>query len=141
MHLYGIKYRLSQKREAIINIMSKHKEPAEVLTLTALVAPVSMTSFPTFRADELHSLEREACFHVKSDEIPEDIRCSCLEGGRFCLIAAHWVVEYDDSSPLWLDENGLPRVGSLIRYTGVKKGGRSVVIGKTSERICCVENA
>lgn len=39
----------------------------------------------------------------------------------------------------WLKEDGDLRVGSVIRYTGHKKGGKSVVIGDLEERICCVE--
>lgn len=107
-----------------------------MLTLTALVAPVSMTSSPTFRAGELHTLQESTCFHIEAEKIPRDVRCSCLSGGRFCLTADHWVLEYDPDSSYWLGEDELPRVGNMIRYTGFKKGGRSVVIG---ERICCVE--
>ena len=110
-----------------------------MLALTALVAPISMTGFPTFCGDELRTLKEGVCFHVKTDKISDDIRCSCLHGGRFCLIAEHWLVEYGPGSSLWLGEDGEPRAGSLIRYMGTKKGGRSVVTGEFGERICCVE--
>ncbi len=110
-----------------------------MFTLTALVALVSMTGFPTFRADEFHTLEESVCFHIEADKIPHDVRCTCLQRGRFCLNAEHWLLEFGPGSLFWLDEYGKPRSGSLIRYTGLKKGGRSVTVGDFQERICCVE--
>lgn len=122
-----------------MKILTKKIPQTEMLTLTALLAPVCIAGFPTFREDEFHTLKESTCFHIEAGKIPEDIRCSCLHGGRFCLIAEHWILEYDPCSPYWLGEDGQPRDGSLIRYTGFKKGSRSVVIGKFGERICCVE--
>lgn len=139
MHLYGSQHRYSRKKDTDMSVLTKKTPPTEMFTLTALVALVSMTGFPTFRADELHTLQESTCFHIEANKIPEDTRCSCLRGGRFCLTADHWVLEYDPCSPFWLGEDGLPRAGFLIRYTGFKKGGRSVTIGDFGERICCVE--
>lgn len=137
MHLYGTNHR-NKRQQSNSDIVMKIPD-GNMLTLTALVAPVSMTSFPTFRADELHTLEESVCFHIEADKISQEIRCSCLQGGRFCLYAEHWLLEFGHGSLFWLGEDGLPRAGSLIRYTGLKKGGKSVSIGDHEERICCVE--
>lgn len=139
MPLFVSKDLYTQYQDTEVQTMSKKAAPTEDFILTALVAPVSMTCFPTFEADELHKLQETVCFHIETNKIPEDIRCSCLHGGRFCLTADHWVLEYDHCSPFWVGEDGLPRVGALVRYTGMKKGGRSVVIGDFGERVCCVE--
>lgn len=109
------------------------------LTLTALVAPISMTSSPTFGVDELHSLQESVCFQIDTSKVPQNIRCSCLRGGPFCLLAEHWLLEFGPGSPFWLGKDGLPRAGSLIRYVGPKQGGKSVIIDENGERICCVE--
>lgn len=138
MHLYGTKYVSSRKGKADNSIVMKIPS-SNTFTLTALVAPVSMTSFPTFRVDELHTLKQDVTFHVDANLIPADIRCSCLQGGRFCFTASHWLLEYDRGSEFCLGEDGQPQKGSLIRYTGTKKGHRSVVINNHGERICCVE--
>jgi hypothetical protein len=138
MHLYGTNYSSPRKSNADNSIVMKIL-PSNTFTLTALLAPVSMTGFPTFRADELHTLKESVTFHINAERIPADIRCSCLESGRFCLSGTHWLLEYDTKSEFWLDEYGQPKAGSLARYTGKKKGHRSVVINDDGERICCVE--
>jgi len=74
-------------------------QDTNLFTITALVAQVSMTSFPTFHADELHTLEESVCFHIDAHKIPQEIRCSCLQGGRFCLHAEHWLLEFGPDSP------------------------------------------
>lgn len=112
--------------------------PDKTYTLTALLAPVSMTGYPTFREDELHTLAGSDTFHTDEDKVPTDIRCSCFAGGRFCLSGTHWLLEYDVNSKYWLDEFGQPKIGASKRYTGKKKGNRSVAIGD-GKRICCVE--
>ena len=111
----------------------------DTLTLTALVAPISLTSPPTFGPQDLHTLEESVCFHVEACKIPQNMRCSCLKGGRFCLVAEHWLLEFDTGSPFWLGEDGLPRVVSLVRYVGAKRGGKSAVVDGCGERVCCVE--
>jgi hypothetical protein len=136
MHLYGTTYRNSRKVDTSI-VMKTYS--ADTLTLTALVAPISLTSLPTFGAQDLHTLEESVCFHVDAVKIPQNMRCSCLKGGRFCLVAEHWLLEFDTGSPFWLGEDGLPRAGSLIRYVGPKRGGKSVVVDESGERVCCVE--
>ncbi|KAF2995249.1 hypothetical protein E8E13_003285 [Curvularia kusanoi] len=136
MHLYGIRYR--GVRTADTGIVMKIPD-SKNLTLTALIAPISLTSLPTFGVDELHTLEESICFHVDESKIPQNVRCSCLKDGRFCLVAEHWLLEFDVGSPLWLGEDGLPRAGSLIRYVGPKHGGKSVIIDKFGERVCCIE--
>lgn len=138
MHLYGTNYGSPRKGNADNSIVMKVL-PNNTFTLTALVARVSMTSFPTFQTNELHTLKETVTFHIDAGKIPADICCSCLHGGRFCLIASHWLLEYDPSSEFWLGEDGEPRTGSLIRYTGQKKGNRSVVTGDNGERVCCIE--
>ena len=138
MHLYSTQYRPSPAHHINTDIVMKVPD-ADNLTLTALVAPVSMTRLPTFGADQILNLKEEATFHVEADKIPDEIRCSCLRGGRFCLLAEHYVVEYGPDSPLWLGKNGLPQTGSLIRYIGKKKGGKWVIIAEFGERVCCTE--
>ncbi|KAF1927094.1 uncharacterized protein M421DRAFT_181619 [Didymella exigua CBS 183.55] len=98
-----------------------------------------MTGSPTFRADELHTLQESTAFHIDANKIPTDICCSCLQGGRFCLSGTHWLLEYGPNSDFWLDEHGKPRKSSLIQYTGKKQGNHSVVINNEGDRICCVE--
>jgi hypothetical protein len=137
MHLYGINYSSPRKGDADDSIVTGIL-PSKTFTLTALLAPVSMTGYPTFRDDDLHSLNQSDTFHIDEDNIPTDIRCSCLAEGRFCLSGTHWLLEYDINSEYWLDEFGQPKIGALARYTGKKKGNRSVVIGD-GKRICCIE--
>lgn len=110
-----------------------------VFTLTALVAPISMSGLLTFSNDELHTLTESVCFHIEADEVPLETRCSCLRGGRFCLKAEHWLLEFGTGSPFWLGEDGKPRAGSVLCYAGPKKGEKSIFIGEFQERICCVE--
>ena len=136
MHLYGTTYRNPRKVDT--SIVMKTSSP-ETLTLTALVAPISLTSPPTFGPRDLHTLEESVCFHVEAAKIPQNIRCSCLRGGRFCLIAEHWLLEFDACSPFWLGEDGSPRVGSLVRYVGPRRGVQSAVIDGCGERVCCIE--
>lgn len=136
MHLYGTTYRNPRKVDT--SIVVKTSSP-ETLTLTALVAPISLTSPPTFGARDLHTLKESVCFHVQAAKIPQNMRCSCLKGGRFCLIAEHWLLEFDACSPFWLGEDGSPRVGSLVRYVGPRRGVQSAVIDGCGERVCCIE--
>lgn len=137
MHLYGTHFRSARKSDADDSIVMKDLS-SDTFTLTAKLAPVSMTGFPTFRENELHTLTKSDTFHIDADKVPADIRCSCLAGGRFCLSGTHWLLEYDVDSEYWLDEFGQPKTGALTRYTGKKKGNCSVVIGD-GKRICCVE--
>ena len=137
MHLYGVNCSSSHKSDCGSNIVMK-TSPGKTFTLTALLAPVSMTGYPTFRDDELHTLTGSDTFHIDEDKIQTDVRCLCFAGGRFCLSGTHWLVEYDIKSEYWLDEFGQPKIGALSRYTGKKKGNRSVAIGD-GKRICCVE--
>lgn len=136
MHLYGTNYPNARQHHG--GTVIETSDP-DMLTLTALVAPISMTSFPTIGVEHLHALEESVCFHVEASKIPSNIRCSCLKQGRFCLVAEHWLLEFGTGSPFWLGEDGLPRAGSLIRYVGPKHGHKSIVIDEFGERICCVE--
>ncbi|KAJ8115740.1 hypothetical protein OPT61_g2674 [Boeremia exigua] len=138
MHLYSTICRYARQQDGCTDTTMKTPKRS-TLTLTALVAPISIGGFPTFRADELHTLKESVCFHIEADRIPNDIRCECLQEGRFCLHAEHWLLEFGHDSLFWPSKDGKPHPGSLIRYTGLKKGGKSVVIGDFDERICCVE--
>ncbi|KAF3036979.1 hypothetical protein E8E11_000871 [Didymella keratinophila] len=136
MNLYGINYSSPRKGDAEKGILIKTL-PSETFTLTALLAPVSMTGYPTFGDDDLHTLSQSDTFRVDENMIPEDIRCSCLTGGRFCLSGAHWLLEYDVNSEYWLDEHGQSKTGALARYTGDKSGNRNVI--GDGKQICCIE--
>ncbi|KAJ4991785.1 hypothetical protein SVAN01_02635 [Stagonosporopsis vannaccii] len=137
MHLYGTKHRYTRQQPPNTDIITKLPD-AKKFTLTALVAPVSMTSFPISHAYELHTLEERIFFHIDADKVPEEVRCSCLRSGRYCLQAEHRLLDFGPDSPFWLGEDGKPRFGSLVHYKGAKKGGKSVIIGDCEERICCV---
>jgi hypothetical protein len=136
MHLYGASY--GNPRKANTSIVTKPSS-TDTLTLAALVAPISLTSLPTFGPQDLYTLEESVCFHVDASKIPQNIRCSCLKDGHFCLIAEHWLLEFETGSPFWLGDDGWPRAGSLIRYAGPKRGGKSVVIDGFGEWVCCIE--
>jgi hypothetical protein len=139
MHLFITKHHYTKLHNYIKWVIFRGFLTAKVFTITALVAPVSSIDGATFSANELDELQETICFHIEAKKIPKDIRCSCLHGGRFCLTARHWVIEYDMTSSLWLGRDGQPRVGSLIHYDGVRKGGRSATVGAYREIIFCVE--
>lgn len=80
---------MSVRQQLVHSDIMKQTLPEGMLTLIALVAPVSIVSFPIFRNDEIHTLEKSVCFHIEANKIPQNIRCSCLDGGRFCLLAEH----------------------------------------------------
>ena len=126
MHLYGTSYDGPHKGDADNSIVMKILR-SKTCTLTALLVPVSMTGYPTFRDDDLHTLTQSDTFHIDENEILADIRCSCLTGGRFCLSGTHWLLEYDVNSKYWLDEHGHPRTGALARYNGQIRSVRSLL--------------
>lgn len=137
MHLYGTRYSSPRNGDAGNGIVRKIL-PSRMFTLTALLAPVPMTGYPTFREDDLHTLTGSDTFQINGDNILTDIYCSCLTGGRFCLNGTHWLLEYDVNREYWLDKFNQPKTGALMRYTGKKKGHRSVAIDD-GKSICCVE--
>ena len=69
MHFYGHNYSSIRKGDADRIIVMK-TPPSNTFTLTALLAPVLMTGYPTIREDELHALTESATFHIDADKIP-----------------------------------------------------------------------